>query len=171
MHWLFLVMANIFFMFSDVAEKPAAKMNWVPIDSLSVIMQQQPRPVLFSIYTDWCGWCKKMDRTTYRNAKLIQYINEYYYPVKFNGEYKEPVEFNGQIFRYNSENNIHELTLYLTRNEPAFPVTVFLSHLSANPAPLAGYLNAKEMEAPLKYFVEKPDMSFEDYLKLFKPEW
>lgn len=45
--------------------------------------------LLVDAYTDWCGWCKKMDRDTYTNAEVIKKINQYFIPVKFNPEIKD----------------------------------------------------------------------------------
>jgi len=47
--------------------------------------------LLVDTYTDWCGWCKRMDRDTYTNAEVIKKINQYFIPVKFNPELKDIV--------------------------------------------------------------------------------
>ena len=45
--------------------------------------------LLVDAYTDWCGWCKRMDRDTYTDAEVIKKINDYFIPVKFNPEIKD----------------------------------------------------------------------------------
>src|SRR5689334_3927315 len=42
--------------------------------------------VLVDAYTDWCGWCKRMDRDTYSQPLVIQKINAHFIPIKFNPE-------------------------------------------------------------------------------------
>lgn len=41
---------------------------------------------LIDTYTDWCGWCKKMDKDTYAKQSIIKRINENFIPIKFNPE-------------------------------------------------------------------------------------
>lgn len=42
--------------------------------------------VLVDAYTDWCGWCKRMDRDTYSQPLVIAKINADFIPIKFNPE-------------------------------------------------------------------------------------
>src|SRR4051812_21578649 len=42
--------------------------------------------VLVDAYTDWCGWCKKMDRDTYANPEVIKKLNQHFIAIKFNPE-------------------------------------------------------------------------------------
>ena len=33
---------------------------------------------MVDVYTDWCGWCKKMDKETFNHPVIAKYINENY---------------------------------------------------------------------------------------------
>ena len=160
------------FLFSfDMKDKE--KINWITLQELNEQYAKEPRPVIIDIYTDWCGWCKEMDRTTYRHDKLADYINKYYYAVKYNAESKEPVTFNKKQYRYMAQYRTNELALYLTGGQLAYPTTVLMSGIDAQPAPFQGYLRPKQMEAPLKYFGEKANErgSFVDFNKRLRTEW
>src|SRR5690606_3885456 len=64
-------------------------------------LQNSPEKSLFiDFYTTWCGWCKKMDSSTFMEAEVIKHINENYIPVKFNAETKEDVTFRGKTYKY-----------------------------------------------------------------------
>jgi thioredoxin-related protein len=147
--------------------------NWITLEELEERYAANPKPVLIDIYTDWCGWCKEMDRTTYSNKKLAAYVNEKYYAVKFNAEIQTPVKFNNKIYNYNKQQRTNELAIYLTSGQLAYPTTVFMAGRDKQPAPLPGYLKAKEMEAPLKYFGEKADVNqtFVAFNKNLKKGW
>jgi thioredoxin-related protein len=153
--------------------KPKEQINWLSMEEMQLAFKKEPRPVLIDLYTSWCGWCKEMDKTTYKNAKVMAYINEHYYAVRFDAESQDDISFNNKIFKYNKEMKANELAMYLSFGQMEYPTTVFLTDPEARPAPLPGYLKPKEMEAPLKYFAEANMKveSFVDFNTKFKNEW
>ncbi|HNB21156.1 MAG TPA: thioredoxin family protein [Candidatus Melainabacteria bacterium] len=42
--------------------------------------------VLADMYTDWCGWCKRLDRDTFSNPQMMAYLNSKYVCAKINAE-------------------------------------------------------------------------------------
>ena len=40
--------------------------------------EKAPKKLFIDVYTDWCGWCKKMDKTTFAETEVAKYINENY---------------------------------------------------------------------------------------------
>ena len=44
--------------------------------------------VLVDLFTDWCGWCKKLDRETYTDPSVVEFVNSHFVCVKLNGEDK-----------------------------------------------------------------------------------
>jgi thioredoxin-related protein len=149
------------------------KINWITLEELNTAYPKEPKPVLIDIYTSWCGWCKEMDRTTYKNDKLSTYVNAKYYAVKFDAESKATLTFNGKQYKYNAKYRTNDLAIYLTGGQLSYPKTVFMSGINAQPAPLPGYMKPKQMEAPLKYFGEKADKTetFVVFSKKMKAEW
>ena len=158
------------FSFSDPGK---VKVNWIGIKELNELYNKNPKPILLDVYTDWCGWCKEMDRTTYKNEKLVNYINEHYYAVRLNAESPDSILFNNKKYGYKARYKSNELAEYLLSGQMEFPTTVFLPTIDARPAPLSGYMTAREMEAPLKFFGEgfHKTQTFVEYNKAMKKEW
>jgi thioredoxin-related protein len=153
--------------------KPKEKVNWISVEELQQKYAQTPKPILVDLYTDWCGWCKVMEKNTYGNAKVATFINEHYYAIKYNAESKENVVFDGKKFAYNPAYKTNDLAIYLSSGQLEYPNTIFLSAINASPAPLSGYMKPKEFEAPVKYFSkpENQQMTFVAFSQQLKKEW
>jgi uncharacterized protein YyaL (SSP411 family) len=48
--------------------------------------RKEGKVALIDVYTDWCHWCKVMDKNTYTNEAVIALINKDFVPIKFNPE-------------------------------------------------------------------------------------
>ncbi len=149
------------------------KIQWLSLTELAEAYSKQPKPIIIDVYTSWCSWCKVMDKQTYGNAKVISYINENYYAVKFNAETKDSVELAGKKYGFNSVYKANELAVYLLYGQMGYPTTVLLSAIDAQPAPLSGFLKPSELEPPLKFFGEGTykTTKFPDYMKSFDASW
>jgi thioredoxin-related protein len=149
------------------------KVQWLTIEELHDAYLKNPKPILVDVYTSWCGWCKVMDKETYNNEKVADYINEHYYAVKLDAELKDSLEWNGKKYGYNKEEDVNELASYFTYGQMSFPSTVFLTDLNAQPEPLSGYLKVKEIETPLKFFGEGAykNQNLPDFDKTFITSW
>jgi thioredoxin-related protein len=149
------------------------KIKWLTLTELQAVYSKDPRPVLVDVYTHWCQWCKVMDKETYSNDNVVNYINDHYYAVRFDAESKDSVLWAGEKFGYNSEYKANDFAVYLTSGQMSFPTTVLLSDIKAQPAPLSGFLKPGELEPPLKYFGDGfyKSQNFPDFYKNFNASW
>ncbi|MEX1202409.1 MAG: DUF255 domain-containing protein [Ferruginibacter sp.] len=156
-----------------VSYMPKEKVIWINFEQLQESYAKQPRPILIDLYTNWCGWCKVMDKNTYGNGKVADFINQHYYAVKFNAESTENVVFNGKTYAYNPQYKTNDLAIYLSSWQLEYPNTIFLSSVAATPAPLVGYMKPQEFEVPLKYFSKAANqkMTFVEFKQQLKKEW
>nr|WP_294906040.1 DUF255 domain-containing protein [uncultured Lacibacter sp.] len=167
----------LFFLFISISsfqqKQPKEKLNWISLEEAEQKAKTDPRPILVDLYTDWCGWCKVMDRKTYTSQDLIKYLNANFYTVKLNAETRNEVIWKGKVYKFNPSYKTNEIAITLTAGELAYPTTVIIPSLSDEPQPISGMLEVKEMELVTRYFAEKkyPNVSFDDYAKKFKPSW
>lgn len=150
-------------------EAEESKVEWLTFEEAMSLHEKEPKKLLIDLYTNWCGWCKVMDRETYSNPQLSSYINENFYPVKFNAEQKEEVEFDGHTFKFipSGRKGVHELAAALTNNKLSYPTTVFMDEDLRIIQPISGYLKPQQMEPILEYIGDNHFKStkWEDFQK------
>ncbi|NVK28634.1 MAG: DUF255 domain-containing protein [Flavobacteriia bacterium] len=85
------------------------------------------RPVFIDVYTDWCGWCKRMDAATFKDSSVAHYMNEHFLNVKFDGESRDTVEYKGEKFVFVSKGRrgYHELAAAMLQGKLSYPTVVF----------------------------------------------
>lgn len=138
------------------AQKENGLVKWLTIKEAQELNAKQPKPIILDFYTDWCGWCKHMMKTTYSNPNIANYINTFFYPVKFNAETKDTVEYNGKIYKPTSPTpkTPHELALKFLGNSISYPSTIFIANNYEFSLLTQGYLEDKKIEPLLIYTVE-----------------
>lgn len=153
MHRHALRITLLIFVLSFAYGAQAQEVNWISFEEAVERSKKEPRKLLIDIYTDWCGWCKKMDREAYANEVITSYINEKFYAVKFNAEQKQAIEFDGHTFKFvpQGRRGVHELAAALTNNKLSYPTTVFMDEELRVIQPIPGYMDAKALDPILKY--------------------
>ncbi|MEO6638854.1 MAG: DUF255 domain-containing protein [Ginsengibacter sp.] len=149
------------------------KLAWMDMNELSTQLESQSKPVLIDLYTNWCYWCKVMDKKTYANQKVIEYISDHFYPVKLNAESKEIVSWKEKKYNYNDNYKINDFALYATSGQLGFPSTIIIPDEHSEPISIPGFLEPKEIEPILKYFGEGKYklQSYTVFKSTFKSTW
>jgi len=140
-----------------------SKVNWLTFEEAVEKSKLEKRKIIIDVYTDWCGYCKVMDRNTFNKDHIAEYLNSRFYPVKLNAEQTKIIQFRGYTFAYvNSRGRgYHQLAYALLQGKLSYPTTVFLDENFNMIQPLPGYIKADLFEKVLTYFGE-------DYFKTTK---
>jgi thioredoxin-related protein len=128
--------------------------RWLSFEEAVAKSQADPRKMFIDVYTHWCGWCKKMDASTFKDPAVVKYMSEKYYAVKLDAETKDTIQFFDKTFVYKPENKANEIAISLLNGQMSYPSFVFLDEKFAMLSPLAGYQQPDQLMRVLKYFGE-----------------
>ncbi len=170
-----LLVINTLGLFSQATTlKEGESVKWYTIQEAEKLMKQSPRPLFVDTYTDWCGWCKKMDKETFTNPVISDLLNKKFYAVKFDAEGTEKVSFLGQTFINDGKaGKAHQLAVALLSGQLSYPTVVFLTVQNDGKyavSPVPGFKQPKEMEVLLSFFADKAyeTQKWDEYQKSFK---
>ena len=135
----------------------AQEINWMSMNEALEAQKENSKKIMIDVYTTWCKPCKMLNNRTFQNKKLIKYVNEHFYAVKFNAEGKEEVTYQGFTYTNpnyvegrdeNQRNNQHLFAHALKVN--TYPTIVFFDEESNMISPVIGYKTAEQLEIYLK---------------------
>lgn len=150
----------------------ADRIKWMTWKEVQEAQKHEPRKVFVDVYTDWCGWCKRMDQTTFAHPEIIKYLNENFYAVKFNAETRETIRFRGRDYRFvaSGGRGYNELAAEILKGQMSYPTTVYMDESMELLFPVPGYLEPKTLELVLHFVGENvyKKTTFDIFQKDFK---
>jgi thioredoxin-related protein len=124
------------------------QIQWMKFEEAIALNAKSPKMLLVDVYTDWCGWCKKMDKETFTDPKVVEYINSKFYAVKLNAEdTQRTFEFMGRTY--------NEAQMAAAMRVNSYPNFVIIEPKLQNIAQLPGYRQPVEFLAALNELIEK----------------
>ncbi len=126
---------------------------WVSFAEAIEQSKKVPKPIFIDVYTDWCGWCKRMDVTTFKDQSVVDYMNKNYYCIKFDAEGGESITFPNEK-TYTKSGRSHELAVELLDGRMSYPSVVYLDKAFTKIQAVPGYREADELIMISKYFGE-----------------
>ena len=126
---------------------------WLSWEEAVAANVRDPRPLIVDVYTDWCGWCKRMDATTFRDPAVVKYVSDRFHPVKLNAEQTADISYDGHTFKYqrSGARGVHELAASLLDNRLSYPSIVYLNPQMERVMIAPGFKDADAIMRDLKY--------------------
>ena len=139
-------------------QKETATIEWTDINTALAQVGTTDKKILIDFYTDWCGWCKRMDRSTYADSSVIAYMNENYLAVKFNPEKADSVVYDGQAYSARQ--------FAAAFSVRGYPATGFINEAAEAVTVIPGYQQPGAFLNLLRYIGDDHyvDLSFEEYM-------
>jgi thioredoxin-related protein len=134
-----------------------AAIKWYSFEEAYRLSKKKPKKMVVDVYTEWCGWCKRMDAETFANPVIAKYMNSHFYCVKLDAERKDTIVLDGvKLVNPNpgSKRSTHQLANQLLHGSMSYPSYVFLNEEGKYIVTIPGYHRASEFEAMLSFFGE-----------------
>ena len=149
-----------------------SEVKWYTIEEALKLNKKEQRKIFIDVYTEWCGWCKKMEATTFSDPTIAKILNEEYYAVRFDAESKDTINFEGQKFinEGGRSRSPHQLAVALLQGKMSYPSVAYLNENNQLLTAVPGYYTPDRLEPILKFFSEDAfkTESFDDFQKHFK---
>ncbi len=152
----------IFVFFSCISlDMSAQKIKWIAVDSAFNKNSRSPKKIFTDVYTDWCYWCKVMEKTTFTNKQVIAYINKHFYAVRYNAEDTNEIRVLNQSYKPAYQNSkYNELAINLLHGQLAFPSFNFTNEKNETIAVVPGYWKSKKFLKLLIYIAKDYYISY-----------
>lgn len=149
--------ALVFAMHSFAGEKP--QLRWRSFNDGMAEAKKSGRKVMIDVYTSWCGWCKKMDKDTYSDATVADYLNRKYVAIKLDAESSNKLQYQGKPYT--------ERELAEAFGVSGYPSIIFLNETGEPITVYPGYADAGKFKTVLSYIGEDhyKTTKFEEYTK------
>lgn len=142
------------------AQGAAEGFRWFDPGSGLEEAQRSGKPLLVAVYTDWCSWCRRMDREVYAHPEVQAYLARAFVPVRLNAEdARTRFRFRGQ--------EVTPAVWARAFRVSGYPTALFLEPDGSLIAPVPGYHPPERFLLIARYIGERAfeRMRFEDFVR------
>lgn len=137
----------LFFIFS--VQSYSQELQTYSFEQVEQLVEKEPRPILLYFHADWCQYCKRLQKTTFKDKKVIEKLNSNYYVISFDGGLKEQVTHKGVTYKFvptGMKSGYHELVHhYIKKRQEIYPTLIFLDDNFKELLFIQSYISAKSL--------------------------
>ena len=135
----------------------AQDITWMSWEQAVAANAKQPKKIFVDVYTDWCGWCKRMDITTFKDPAVVTLMNDKFYAVKLNAEQKESIFWRDTEFKWTAggRGGMNKLAFDILDGKMSFPSFVMLDEEFNRIVISPGYKESAAMLKEMKFAAEE----------------
>ena len=158
-----------------VVPSAPVKLTWYSLEEAEKLNKVNPKKFMIDVYTDWCGWCKRMDEGTFSHPVITRILMEKFYPIKFNAETRDTIQFNGGKYinlLKGGRGTTHPLAISMLGWRMSYPTIVYYTEKMEYLGPMPGYKTAEQLEVILQFISQEKfrTSSMEEFEKTFVGE-
>jgi len=143
------------------------KVKWYSIAEAIELTNTEPRVLMIDVYTDWCGWCKRMDATTFSDPAIVSMLNDHFYPVKLDAEGKEDILIGNRTYKFveSGRSGYHEVAAIVTKGRLSYPTISYIDEKGRVLEAYPGYKTPDQLKVYLSYYADGSykTQSFEEF--------
>ena len=127
-------------------------LQWFTIEEALERQKKDPKIMFVDVYTEWCGWCKVMDKKTFTDPEVQAFISENFIPVKFDAEQKTAINFGGKQYNYvpGGRRGHNQLAAHLLNGRLGYPSFAYLDANLKNLKVSPGYKKPDQLMSEMK---------------------
>lgn len=156
-----LGLALIAWKMNDEAPKKSG-IEWLTFENAYAKTIKEKKLMMVDVYTDWCSWCKVMDRETFNHPDIVRFARQNMVMAKMNAESDAKVRFQDQDFT--------QRQLAMRLGVTGYPTVVFFNDRGELLTSVSGYIPADKFLPILEYLQSRhyEKMKFEAFLETRK---
>ena len=116
---------------------------WVTLEQAQRQAIDEGKYILLDIYTEWCGFCRRMNKETYADKRVQNALDSYFYPVRINAESSTRVTFLGETYAMRDLAHAFGVSSY--------PTTIFITPDGEPVASQPGFIEAARFHKMLSF--------------------
>lgn len=122
--------------------KSSEEIKWMDFNQGYELAKKKNKIMLVDVYTEWCGWCKRMDRDAYAKPEIAELVGKDFIAIKFNPEI-EGVTYTFEGKSYTGP----QLAQVISNNQiNGYPTTIFMNPKAKTSEIMVGYKNAEQLK-------------------------